>query len=67
MKIIFTAAGVKVENYWPFLFTKLIKEFSLEDLIGFSKTEPFLPNINIKIEENKRICENSEKKSNLET
>jgi ribosomal protein L12E/L44/L45/RPP1/RPP2 len=52
MKNIFNAAGVKVDNYWPFLFAKLIKEFSLEDLIGFSRTETTIHEINKEIQEN---------------
>jgi ribosomal protein L12E/L44/L45/RPP1/RPP2 len=64
MKNIFNAAGVKVENYWPFLFTKLIKEFSLEDLIGFSKNETFIPDLKAELIPNGKICENLKNESN---
>jgi ribosomal protein L12E/L44/L45/RPP1/RPP2 len=65
MNKIFNAAGVKVDDYWPFIFSKLAKEFNLEELIGFGKIEKTLPEIQNKNIVSREISENDKIKSDV--
>jgi ribosomal protein L12E/L44/L45/RPP1/RPP2 len=63
MNKIFIAAGVKVDDYWPFIFSKLAKELNLEELIGFGNVETNFPEIQNKNIASQEISENDKIKN----